>query len=187
MYVFVGKEVDLNAEEEEVATYYAAMIESDHTKNDQFNKNFFRDWTKVLKKSGKDKVIKDLAKVDFKPIFDHIAADRIKKKEEKKKASVKKELKKEKDMMNEVYGYAIVDGYREKVANYKVEPPGLFRGRGAHPKTGTLKRRIRPEDVTINIGKGQKIPKPPEGHKWKGIIHNQQVTWLAYYNDSTLR
>ncbi len=96
----------------------------------------------------------------------------------------RKKAKAEKDALNEIYGFAIVDGYREKVANYKVEPPGLFRGRGAHPKTGTLKKRIRPEDVTINIGKGVRIPKAPEGHKWKGIIHNQQVTWLAYYNDT---
>jgi hypothetical protein len=26
-----------------------------------------------------------------------------------------------------------------QVGNFRVEPPGLFRGRGAHPKAGTLK------------------------------------------------
>lgn len=137
---YEGKEVDLNVEEEEVATYYAAMLETDHVKNETFNRNFFRDWTKVLKKSGKDKVIKDLSKCDFLPIARHLESDRAKKKEEKKNTKVKKQLKQEKDALNEIYGFAIVDGYREKVANFKVEPPGLFRGRGAHPKTGTLKR-----------------------------------------------
>ncbi len=137
-----------------------------------------------MKKSGRDKIIKDLSKCDFKPIFDFVQRDREEKKLQKKEAGVKKQLKEEKDHMNEIYGFAIVDGYREKVANYKVEPPGLFRGRGDHPKTGTLKKRIRPEDVTINIGKGEKIPKAPDGTKWKGIIHNQMVTWLAFYNDT---
>jgi hypothetical protein len=33
-----------------------------------------------------------------------------------------------------------------------VEPPGLFRGRGDHPKMGFFKRRIYPRDITINIG-----------------------------------
>ncbi|CAN0485806.1 unnamed protein product, partial [Scytosiphon promiscuus] len=39
------------------------------------------------------------------------------------------------------YSYAIVDDHLEKVGNYNVEPPGLFRGRGKHPKTGKLKAR----------------------------------------------
>lgn len=33
-----------------------------------------------------------------------------------------------------------------------MEPPGLFRGRGDHPKMGQYKRRIYPRDITINIG-----------------------------------
>lgn len=33
-----------------------------------------------------------------------------------------------------------------------MEPPGLFRGRGEHPKMGLFKRRIYPRDITINIG-----------------------------------
>lgn len=42
---------------------------------------------------------------------------------------------------------------REQVGNFRVEPPGLFRGRGEHPKMGMLKKRIYPRDITINIGK----------------------------------
>jgi DNA topoisomerase-1 len=33
----------------------------------------------------------------------------------------------------------MVDGRKEKIGNFRVEPPGLFRGRGDHPKTGMLK------------------------------------------------
>jgi len=90
-------------------------------------------------------------------------------------------MKEEKDTLTAIYGFCLVDGYKEKVANCRVEPPSLFRGRGKHPKTGHLKPRIRPEDVVLNIGVDVPIPKPPEGHKWKGIVHNNQVTWLAYY------
>lgn len=43
----------------------------------------------------------------------------------------------------------MLDGHREKIGNFKTEPPGLFRGRGDHPKMGMLKRRVMPEDVTI--------------------------------------
>lgn len=54
------------------------------------------------------------------------------------------------------------------MGNFRIEPPGLFRGRGAHPKTGKLKRRVVPEQVTLNLGKDAKIPEPPAGHQWGG-------------------
>jgi hypothetical protein len=33
----------------------------------------------------------------------------------------------------------LLDGRKEKIGNFRVEPPGLFRGRGEHPKKGFLK------------------------------------------------
>lgn len=51
----------------------------------------------------------------------------------------KEAAKKEKKELEEKYGFAVVDGRKEKVGNFRVEPPGLFRGRGAHPKAGCLK------------------------------------------------
>lgn len=48
-----------------------------------------------------------------------------------------------------------------------------------------MQKRIQPEDVTINIGKGEQIPKCPiPGHKWKGIVHNKNSTWLALWKDN---
>ena len=32
------------------------------------------------------------------------------------------------------YGIAVIDGHEEKIGNFRIEPPGLFRGRGEHPK-----------------------------------------------------
>jgi hypothetical protein len=42
--------MDLPPESEEVAGFYGAMLETDHAKDATFNKNFFDDWSKVLKK-----------------------------------------------------------------------------------------------------------------------------------------
>ncbi len=46
----IDKPVDLPPESEEVAGFYGAMLETDHAKDATFNKNFFEDWSKVLKK-----------------------------------------------------------------------------------------------------------------------------------------
>ena len=32
------------------------------------------------------------------------------------------------------YGFCTIDGHTEKIGNFRIEPPGLFRGRGEHPK-----------------------------------------------------
>lgn len=53
----------------------------------------------------------------------------------------------------EQYGMAIMDGYPQKIANFRIEPPGLFRGRGEHPKMGRLKKRVEAEDVIINCSR----------------------------------
>jgi len=62
-------------------------------------------------------------------------------------------LKKENEKIQKEYGFCIIDGHKQKIGNFKIEPPGLFRGRGDHPKQGMLKKRTRPEDVTLNCSK----------------------------------
>lgn len=53
----------------------------------------------------------------------------------------KKEAKAAKDELEAPYTHCSLDGRKEKVGNFRVEPPGLFRGRGDHPKKGRLKVR----------------------------------------------
>ncbi|CAN0346831.1 unnamed protein product, partial [Discosporangium mesarthrocarpum] len=85
------------------------------------------------------------------------------------------------------YSYSIVDGHLEKVGNYNVEPPALFRGRGKHPKTGKLKHRVTPSDVTINCGEGVKVPRcGVPGYAWEGVQHDPTVTWLSTWRDTVL-
>ena len=77
-----------------------------------------------------------------------------------------------------------MNGRKEKIGNFRIEPPGLFRGRGEHPKTGFLKSRVVPEDITLNIGKDALIPEPPAGHKWGNVTHDNTVTWLVMWKES---
>jgi DNA topoisomerase-1 len=70
-------------------------------------------------------------------MFEYFEAEKAKKKA--LSAAEKKELKKVKDEMELKYTTCLLDGRKEKVGNFRVEPPGLFRGRGDHPKKGALK------------------------------------------------
>ncbi|KAJ8568538.1 hypothetical protein K7X08_028071 [Anisodus acutangulus] len=177
--LYKGKPVDLTPEQEEVATMYAVMLDTDYMSKQQFKDNFWNDWRKIL---GKNHVIQNLEDCDFTPIYEWHQRE----KEQKKQMSTeeKKALREEKLKQEEKYMWAVVDGVKEKVGNFRVEPPGLFRGRGEHPKMGKLKRRIRPNDITINIGKGAPIPECPiPGQRWKEVRHDNTVTWLAFWND----
>ncbi|XVE50751.1 hypothetical protein DITRI_Ditri01bG0188400 [Diplodiscus trichospermus] len=177
--LYDGLPVDLTPEQEEVATMFAVMKDTDYMSKTQFKKNFWEDWSKLL---GKNHTIKDLDRCDFTPIYEWHLQEKEKKKQ--MSSEEKKALKEEKLKQEEKYMWAVVDGVKEKVGNFRVEPPGLFRGRGEHPKMGKLKRRIRPNDITINIGKDAPIPECPiPGERWKDIKHDNTVTWLAFWND----
>lgn len=185
-----GVPVTLPPETEEIAGFYGAMLNSTvNVGNPTFNKNFFHDFKDALDRSGhakgpsgeKIKIMK-FDKCDFKPIFEYYDAER-----EKKKlipAAEKKANKAIKDEVEAPYQYCLWNGRKQKVGNFRVEPPGLFRGRGEHPKTGKVKQRVQPEQVTINIGKEATVPAPPEGHRWKDIKHDQEGTWLAMWQEN---
>lgn len=188
--IYDGVPVTLQKDAEEVATFYGSMLHSTvNVENPTFNKNFFEDFTAILDKTGhgKDKAgntvkIKKFEKCDFKPIFEWFEAERTKKKA--LPAAEKKALKAEKDAAEAPYMYCTWDGRKQKVGNFRVEPPGLFRGRGEHPKTGRVKKRVLPEQITINIGKEAKVPEAPAGHRWKEIKHDQEGTWLAMWQEN---
>ncbi len=178
------KEVALDPDSEEVTSFFAALVGTDWAANPLFQRNFFRDFQAVLARSPSPDAakIQELERCDFTPITDYF----LRLKEEKKAMSKedKARAKEEKVAIDSVYGYASLDGRKEKVGNYRIEPPGLFRGRGEHPKTGSLKLRVRPEQVTLNIGADAEVPKPPAGHKWGSVIHDNTVTWLAMWKES---
>lgn len=66
-----------------------------------------------------------------------------------------------------------------------MEPPGLFRGRGVHPKTGSLKRRAYPESVSINLSATAAVPVcSMPGHAWGLVKHDPAVTWLCNWTEN---
>jgi DNA topoisomerase I len=176
-----GKDVYLEPHEEEVATFFAVMKETDYASKPVFQENFMDGFKRILR-GGKNAHITDFTKCNFQKIYDWDAKRREINKE--RTSAEKKQIKEDKDKAEEKYTWAIMDGKREQVGNFRVEPPGLFRGRGEHPKMGKIKRRIQAEDIIINIGKDAKIPEPPAGHRWKEVRHDQTVTWMAGWNDS---
>ncbi|XP_076764089.1 DNA topoisomerase 1 isoform X1 [Xylocopa sonorina] len=180
-FYYNGKEMKLSQDAEEVATFYARMLDHDYTTKPAFNSNFFHDWREVMTDSERAKIV-DLSKCNFKEMHAYFVQ-----KSEERKAMTKEEKQKIKEKNEEIqkeYGFCIIDGHKEKIGNFKIEPPGLFRGRGEHPKMGKLKKRVMPEDILINCSKDSNIPKAPSGHKWKEIRHDPNVTWLASWTEN---
>lgn len=173
--LYKGKPVKLSREQEEIATMFAAMIESDYVTKATFLHNFWHDWRSIL---GKNHVIQKLEHCDFSPIYyEWHTAEKARKKT--LTTEQKRRIKAQKLAEEEHYMWAIVDGVKERVGNFRVEPPGIFRGRGDHPKMGKLKPRIQPRDIIINIGKGARVP----GRGWREVRHDNTVSWLACWSD----
>ncbi|KAI8128183.1 hypothetical protein FF38_08634 [Lucilia cuprina] len=175
-FYYDGKPMHLSEETEECATFYAKMLNHEYCTKQIFNDNFFKDFRKTMTKEEKE-IIKDFNKCNFEEMHQYFLAESEKRKNATKEEKLAKKM--ENEALVKEYGICIIDGHKEKIGNFRLEPPGLFRGRGEHPKMGMIKRRIRAEDVSINCGKDSKIPAPPPGHRWKEVIHNNTVTWLA--------
>ncbi|XP_077074719.1 DNA topoisomerase I, mitochondrial isoform X3 [Siphateles boraxobius] len=175
-FYYDGQLLKLSPATEEIATFYAKMLDHEYTSKEMFQNNFFTDWREEMTNEER-KLIKTLSKCDF----SHMHKYFVEKSEERKNMTKeeKQVLKEESSRLVEEYGFCVLDGHREKIGNFKLEPPGLFRGRGEHPKMGKLKKRIQPEHVTINCSQDSKIPEAPAGHRWKRVQHDNTVTWLA--------
>lgn len=189
--IYDGQRVVLPPAAEEVAGFFGAMINSEHAENPVFQKNFFEDFLSVLKETGvpaRNKEtneivnIKEFSKCDFTDIFNHY--DKLREAKRARPAAQKKADKEKADKAEAKYKTCLLDGRKEMVGNFRIEPPGLFRGRGAHPKTGRLKTRVTPEMVTINISKDAPIPEPPKGHQWGEVRHDDTVVWLAMWKEN---
>lgn len=170
------KVLKLTPEQEEMAWAWVKKKDTPYVKDEVFTSNFLADFRKVLPP--------EYAKVKIGEIdFSDIARYQEETKSRESSPEVKKKLaaeRKEKRLaLKERFGYAEIDGHRVEVANYMVEPPGIFMGRGNHPLRGSWKQRIYPKDVILNLGKEAPIP-PGE---WKKIVHDKTSMWLASWFD----
>lgn len=177
--LFNNQKILLNKNLEEKLTAYAKYIGTDYLNNPKFNKNFFNEVKNDLKGYSFD----DFLNFDFSLIKKHLEEER-----EKRLSKTKEEKEKIKEKQLELekpYSILQLDGAEQKVGNFKIEPPGIFLGRGSHPKIGKWKKRIFPEDVTLNLDKDAPIPKPHlyPNNKWKKIVHQKDAIWLATWKD----
>lgn len=177
--IYQGEPVYLNKEAEEAFTMYAKYLDTDYIKNSRFRSNFWKDVKKIL---GKDHIIKNLEDCEFRQIYDHIIAEKAKKKDTKLT-----ENGDQPKSIEDKYKTAIVDGKEQPISNFRLENPGIYIGRGNNKKLGCIKKRIYPEDITLNLSKDAPIPELPsylKGHRWGKIIHDHYVEWLVSWVDS---
>jgi DNA topoisomerase I len=185
--IYIHKEkLILNNEQEEIVYAWAKKKDTHYIKDAIFQDNFLDDLKKILPQKFQN--INNINEIDFSDAFKFvdnetkqkiIEKERIQNlsKEEKKKwLNTKKE---EREKLKNFYGKARVDGFEVEVANWLVEPPGLFMGRGLHPLRGRWKPRITPQDVILNLGEDAPVP---EG-AWKSIVHDHSSTWLATWTE----
>jgi DNA topoisomerase-1 len=181
-----------NITAEEAAVFFAMKLEQDRRLKEKradshgamedatFKKNFWRDWKVIL---GKGHKITSLSDVDFNPMIDFLV-ERSEQRKLAKKAMSKEEKaleKQQKEGLKELYGYALVDGVRIPIGNYMIQPPGLYMGHGKHPYRGKIKKRMRPEDVTLNVSR-KYVPKcftHGKPCRWGDTVENRDVTWIG--------
>jgi len=176
-----GEKLALNRDQEELIYAWAKKKDTHYVQDPVFQANFLGDLKQLLPEKYKNITISD---IDFSTAYKLADEEKRMKeqdkeryknlpKEEKKKLSQAK--KAERERLKATYGKAVVDGVEVDIANWLVEPPGLFMGRGQHPMRGRWKPRVRPEDVTLNLGENAPVP---EG-SWKAVVHDHSSTWLA--------
>ncbi|XP_037046846.1 DNA topoisomerase 1 isoform X3 [Bradysia coprophila] len=180
-FEYDGKAMKLSQDAEEIACFYAKMLNNDYCTKQIFNDNFFSDWRKAMTSREREKITK-LKHCDFSKM--HAYFQGISEKNKSRTKEEKAALKAENEALMKEYGFCTIDGHKEKIGNFRIEPPGLFRGRGEHPKMGLVKRRVMPEDILINCSKNSKVPQAPPGHKWREVKHDNTVTWLASWTEN---
>lgn len=177
--------------QEEFITYFV-MLNDKYSKDDVLRKNFWKDWISLGPRNVFNEILNSpdpLSKLNLSAIQAHVDRTRAAKKE---KASLltkteKQDIKDKKETIEEAYRWCWIDGKKEKIDNFRIEPPGIFIGRGCHPSMGRIKRRITPRHVTLNIDAQSPVPvfsmygmSEPYGK----VIHNQDVAWIASWHDA---
>jgi DNA topoisomerase I len=178
----LGEIFFLNREQEEIIYAWAKKKDTHYVKDPVFQANFLSDFKKLLPERFTS--VRNIDEIDMTEAFSLVDKElkikenekiRIKSltRDERRRISQGKKLEKEK--LKAIYGQAKIDGIEVDVANWLVEPPGIFMGRGLHPLRGKWKPRVTPKDVTLNLGQDASVPEGP----WKAIVHDHYSTWLA--------
>jgi DNA topoisomerase I len=178
----VGEEYSLNTNQEELIYAWAKKKDTHYVRDNVFESNFLIDLRRVLPpRFGSVKKISELnlanayRLVDEENRLKELEKERIRNLPRDEKRLISQSRKNERERLRSIYGLATVDGVTVEIANWLVEPPGLFMGRGQHPLRGRWKPRVLPQDVILNLGENVEVP---EGN-WKAIVNDHTSTWLA--------
>ncbi|MFN2291943.1 MAG: DNA topoisomerase I [Anaerolineae bacterium] len=172
-----GEPVKLSPKQEEMALAWAKKVGTPYAQDPVFVENFLADFSQAL---GLDDVLAE-DEVDFGPAIRLVEAERAAKeqmnKEERKALAAERRAARE--ALRECYGYATVDGEKVELANYVVEPSGIFMGRGKHPLRGRWKEGASQRDITLNLSPD--APRP-EG-EWTEMVWQPDSLWVARWRD----
>ena len=166
---------------EQMLWHYSAKLDTDYVKNATFNKNF---WSCLKLELTKNQIA--TFPDSYKALLQKMHMDQAAAKEAKKLLNTKeaRALKKaENEKIKAQYGWAEIDGKKQPIANYMIEPAGIMCSRGKSPMLGFWKYEVQPEDVTINyIGPEAGVPKAPAGHQWKAVVQNNDAFVATYFD-----
>ncbi len=168
--------IQLSPAAEELAYAWGKKRTTPYIQDPVFQANFLSDFLKLLPPNFAST---KYAEIDFTPVFEFQAKEELQRQDidyKKKMAAQRKQLRL---LLKEKYGFAEIDGVKTEVANWMVEPPSLFMGRGSHPMRGRWKPRIHPEDVVLNLSENVEAP----SGNWKEIVHDHESIWIAYWVD----
>ncbi len=173
-----GQELKLSLLAEEMAYQFAKKKDTPYVQDPVFRANFMKYFTKELPPPAtKNTKFED---IDFSQFYRLVDQEKMQKetmtKEGKKALAASRKEKRE--ALRAKYGKAVLDGKEIELANYMVEPPGMFMGRGAHPLRGSWKPRVDAPDVTLNLDKD--APVPPGGFQ---VAHDDESIWIARWID----
>ncbi len=172
-----GESVALTPKQEEMALAWAKIQGTPYVADQTFARNFMTDFSQEL---GLESVL-SVDEVDFGPAIRIVVAEREARarmtKEERKALAAERRAQRE--VLREQYGYALVNGERTELANYVVEPSGIFMGRGRHPLRGRWKEGARQEDITLNLS--PEAPRPVG--EWEEILWQPESLWVARWKD----
>ena len=178
----LGEVFFLNREQEELIYAWAKKKDTHYVRDPVFQSNFLSDFKKVI--PDRFKSVQKIDDIDMSEAFSLVDKEasikeaekiRIKSLPRAEKKRISQDKKLEKERLKSIYGKAKIDGIEVEVANWLVEPPGIFMGRGLHPLRGRWKPRITAKDVILNLDEDASVPEGP----WKAIVHDHNSTWLA--------
>ena len=172
-----GEPVALTPKQEEMALAWAKKQGTPYVEDRTFIRNFLDDFAKELGLKSRP----SLDDIDFSPANrivqrEREARERLTKEERKALAAERKVIR---EALREEYGFATVNGERTELANYVVEPSGIFMGRGKHPLRGRWKEGAKHSDITLNLSPD--APRP--AGEWAHLVWQPESLWVARWKD----